>query len=129
TLAVPTMLHFMLQTYDTTSHCVSGLRWIMSGGSPVPVSLIERYATLGIEIHQTYGLTESGGPACLIAPDEALTRAGSTGKAYFHTEVRIVGERGTDVEPQGPGELVVRGPHVMLGYWEQPAAPAGGLKG
>jgi O-succinylbenzoate-CoA ligase len=127
-LAVPTMLHVMLQTYEPTSHDISGLRWIMSGGSPVPVSLIERYAKLGIEIHQTYGLTESGGPACLIAPDEAITRAGSTGKAYFHTDVRIVDERGTDVEPHVPGELLVRAPHVMLGYWNQPAATEEVLK-
>jgi acyl-CoA synthetase (AMP-forming)/AMP-acid ligase II len=127
-LAVPTMLHVMLQTYDATRHNVSGLRWIMSGGSPVLGSLIERYATLGIEIHQTYGLTESGGPACLIAPDEAITRAGSTGKAYFHTEVRIVDERGTPVEPQVSGELLVRGPHIMLGYWNQPAVTAEVLK-
>jgi acyl-CoA synthetase (AMP-forming)/AMP-acid ligase II len=127
-VAVPTMLHVMLQTYDATRLDVSGLRCIFSGGSPVPVILIERYATLGIEIHQAYGLTESGGPACLIAPDEAITRVGSTGKAYFHTEVRIVDELGTDVEPQVPGELLVRGPHVMLGYWNQPAATAEVLK-
>jgi len=127
-LAVPTMLHFMLQTYDATSPDVSGLRWILSGGSPVPVPLIERYAKLGIEIHQTYGLTESGGPACLIAPDEAITRAGSTGKAFFHTDVRIVDERGADVEPNVPGEILVRGPHVMLGYWNQPAATAEAIR-
>jgi len=127
-MAVPAMLNFMLQTYDATSHDVSALRWIMSGGSPVPVTLIERYARLGIEIHQVYGLTESGGPACLIAPDEAITRAGSTGKAFFHTDVRIVDERGTDVRPQVPGELLVRGPHVMLGYWNQPAATVEVLK-
>ena len=127
-LAVPTMLHFMLQTYDATSPDVSGLRWILSGGSPVPVPLIERYAKLGIEIHQTYGLTESGGPACLIAPDEGITRAGSTGKAFFHTDVRIVDERGADVEPNVPGEILVRGPHVMLGYWNQPAATAEAIR-
>ncbi len=123
-LAVPAMLNFMLQTYDAASHDVSRLRWIMSGASPVPVTLIERYAKLGIEIHQVYGLTESGGPACLIAPDEAIARAGSTGKAFFHTDVRIVDERGADVPPNVPGELLVRGPHVMLGYWNRPEATA-----
>ena len=127
-VAVPAMLNFMLQTYNATGHDVSALRWILSGGSPVPVILIERYAKLGIEIHQVYGLTESGGPGCLVAPDEALTRAGSTGKAFFHTDVRIVDERGTNVEPHVPGELLVRGPHVMLGYWNQPAATAEAIK-
>jgi acyl-CoA synthetase (AMP-forming)/AMP-acid ligase II len=127
-LAVPTMLQFMLQTYDAMSLDVSALRWILSGGSPVPVPLIERYAEFGIEIHQTYGLTESGGPACLIAPDDAITRAGSAGKAFFHTDVRIVDERGAEVGPHVPGEILVRGSHVMLGYWNQPAATAEAIK-
>ena len=69
TLAVPAMLNFMLQTYRAAEHQPLRLRWIMSGAAPVPPSLIEEYARLGLEIHQVYGLTESGGPACLISPD------------------------------------------------------------
>ena len=72
TLAVPAMLNFMLQTYDPSVHQPLQLRWIMSGAAPVPPSLIEEYAGLGLEIHQVYGLTETCGPACLISPDEAL---------------------------------------------------------
>ncbi len=60
------MLNFMLQSYDPKKYDISSLRWIMSGAAPVPVTLIEAYAKLGIEIHQVYGLTESCGPACLI---------------------------------------------------------------
>jgi acyl-CoA synthetase (AMP-forming)/AMP-acid ligase II len=79
-LLVPAMLQFMLQTRPERID-TSRLRWIMSGASPVPVTLIEAYAELGIEIHQVYGLTESCGPACLISPDEALKRAGSTARS------------------------------------------------
>ena len=64
----------------------------MSGAAPVPVTLIESYAKRGIEIHQVYGLTESCGPACLISPEDAIAKAGSTGKAFFHTDVRVVDE-------------------------------------
>ena len=85
TLAVPAMLQFMLLTYDKDAHDTSSLRWVMSGAAPVPVSLIETYAAMGIEIHQVYGLTETCGPACLISPDDALDRAGSTGKEFFFT--------------------------------------------
>jgi acyl-CoA synthetase (AMP-forming)/AMP-acid ligase II len=94
----------------------------------VPPSLIEEYARLGLEIHQVYGLTESCGPACLISPDEALARIGSTGKAFFHTDVRIVDDAGADVAPDQPGEVLVRGRHIMAGYWNRPEDTAATIK-
>jgi acyl-CoA synthetase (AMP-forming)/AMP-acid ligase II len=124
TLAVPAMLNFMLLTYDKEAHDISHLRWVMSGAAPVPVSLIETYAEMGIEIHQVYGLTETCGPGCLISPDDALVRAGSTGKAFFHTEVRVVGEDGEDCGAEEAGEVWIRGPHIMVGYWNRPEATA-----
>lgn len=122
TLAVPAMLQFMRQTYDPDRHQPLALRWLMSGASPVPASLIEEYVGLGFEVHQVYGLTETGGPACLISPDAAMTKIGSTGKAFFHTEVRIVDAEGQDVGPDENGEVLVRGRHIMAGYWENPEA-------
>jgi O-succinylbenzoate-CoA ligase len=123
-LAVPAMLSFMLQVPEAERGDFSSLRWCMSGAAPVPISLIEAYAKLGIEVHQVYGLTESCGPACLISPEEALAKAGSTGKPFFHTEVRIVNERGAEAEPGEIGEVLVRGRHVMKGYWRRPEATA-----
>jgi O-succinylbenzoate-CoA ligase len=123
-LKVPAMLNFMLQTYDPAKYDLSTLRWIMSGAAPVPVTLIEAYAKLGIEIHQVYGLTESCGPACLIGPDDALAKAGSTGKAFFHTDVRVVDDKREDVGPGEQGEVIIRGPHVMKEYWNRPEATA-----
>jgi O-succinylbenzoate-CoA ligase len=123
-LAVPAMLNFMLQVPDIDRYDCSTLRWIMSGASPVPVTLIEAYAKRGIEVHQVYGLTESCGPGCLISPEDALARAGSTGKAFFHTEVRVVDGRGADVAPGQIGEVILRGPHIMKGYWNRPEATA-----
>jgi acyl-CoA synthetase (AMP-forming)/AMP-acid ligase II len=123
-LAVPAMLNFMLAAGDPGAHDLSGLRWLMSGAAPVPPALIERYAALGIEIHQVYGLTETCGPACLISPEEALAKIGSTGPAFFHTDVRVVDERGEDVAPGEIGEVIVRGAHIMKGYWNRPEATA-----
>jgi acyl-CoA synthetase (AMP-forming)/AMP-acid ligase II len=123
-LAVPAMLNFMLQVPGQERHDTSTLRWIMSGAAPVPVTLIEAYARRGIEIHQVYGLTESCGPACLISPEEAIAKAGSTGKAFFHTDVRVIDERGHDIAAGGVGEVLVRGAHVMQGYWNRPEATA-----
>lgn len=127
-LAVPAMLNFMLQVPNLAQYDHSRLRWCMSGASPVPVNLIEAYAKMGIEVHQVYGLTESCGPGALISPDEALTKAGSTGKAFFHTEIRIIDEKGEDVPPNEPGELLVKGKHVMQGYWNNPEATAKAIK-
>ena len=123
-LKVPAMLNFMLQVHDPTKHQHRDLRWILCGAAPVPVSLIEAYAKIGIEIHQIYGLTESCGPACVISAADALRKAGSTGKAFFHTDVRVVDEAGRDVAPGQSGEVIVRGRHVMKGYWNRPEATA-----
>ncbi len=123
-LAVPAMLGFMLQVPEREKFDSSSLRWCMSGAAPVPVTLIEAFAKLGIEIHQVYGLTESCGPGCLISPEAALAKAGSTGKAFFHTEVRVVNERGESVQPGESGEVILRGRHIMKGYWNRPQATA-----
>lgn len=124
TLAVPAMLNFMLPTYQPELRKSLALRWIMSGASPVPPSLIESYAQLGYEVHQVYGLTESCGPGCVISPDDALSHVGSTGKSFFHTDVRLVDEQGADVGPGVPGEVLIRGRHIMAGYWNRPEATA-----
>ena len=127
-LAVPAMLNFMLQA-GQGGRDFSSLRWIMSGAAPVPVTLIKAYEALGIEIHQVYGLTETGGPACLISSDDALTHAGSTGKAFFHTNVRVVRDDGTDCAPDEAGEVLVAGAHIMVGYWNRPEATAEAVRG
>lgn len=127
-LAVPAMLNFMLQVPHLERYDHSHLRWCMSGASPVPVNLIEACAKIGIEVHQVYGLTESCGPAALISSDEALNKAGSTGKPFFHTEIRIVDAKDNEVAPHVNGELLVKGAHVMQGYWNNPEATAKALR-
>ncbi|MGI9287772.1 MAG: long-chain-fatty-acid--CoA ligase [Pseudomonadales bacterium] len=124
TLAVPAMLGFMTQVPGFEKYDWSSLRFIMSGAAPLPVSTINAYKDLGIEIHQVYGLTESCGPACLIGPEDAMRKIGSTGKAFFHSEVRIVDEGGVDMPAGEAGEVIVRGAHIMKEYWNRPDATA-----
>ncbi len=126
-LAVPAMLNFMLQVGDLSRFDFSSMRWMMSGAAPVPVALIKRYAELGIGIRQVYGLTETCGPACLLDGADALSRAGSTGKAFFHTRVRVIDGEGKDCAPGEPGEVLVAGPHIMREYWNRPEATAATL--
>ena len=124
TLMVPVMLQFMLAVRDPEVHDASSLRWVMSGAAPVAKTLIEQYDALGIEIHQVYGLTETGGPGCLISSADAIERAGSTGKAFFFTQVRVVNDAGDDVGEDESGEVLIKGPNVMVGYWNRPEATA-----
>jgi acyl-CoA synthetase (AMP-forming)/AMP-acid ligase II len=127
-LMVPAMLNFMLQVNGAERYDFSTLRWIMTGAAPVPVALTQRYADLGIGILQVYGLTESCGPACLMDMQNALRKPESTGKAFFHTEVRVVDEQGEPCPPGVAGEVVVRGEHVMREYWNRPDATAETLR-
>jgi acyl-CoA synthetase (AMP-forming)/AMP-acid ligase II len=124
TLAVPAMLAFMLQVPDFERFDWSSLRYVTSGAAPVPVTTINTYMELGIEIHQVYGMTETCGPACLIGPDDAIHHVGSTGKSFFHTQVRIVDGQGNDMPPGEAGEVLVRGAHIMKEYWGRPEATA-----
>lgn len=123
-LAVPAMLNFMLQVPNLERFDYSRWRWCMTGAAPVPEALIEACAEIGLEIHQVYGLTESCGPAALIDADNALKRIGSTGKAFYHTDVRIVDGNGDDCPADEPGEVLVAGPHIMREYWNRPEATA-----
>ena len=79
---------------------------------------------LGIEVHQVYGMTETCGPACLIGPDDAKHKIGSTGKSFFHTRVRIADSDGRELPRGEPGEIQVQGPHNMKEYWNRPDATA-----
>jgi O-succinylbenzoate-CoA ligase len=123
-LLVPAMLNFMIQVPGVEQYDHSALRYIHSGASPLPVNLIEQYAEKGIEVHQVYGLTESCGPGCIIDAEHALKKIGSTGRAFFHTEVRVVTETGDDAEPGEQGEVWIKGMHIMKGYWNRPEATA-----
>ncbi len=123
-LKVPAMLTSMLQVYEEGKYDHERVRFCWSGAAPVPVSLIEDYEKLGIEIHQVYGLTETCGPACVIGSEDAISRAGSTGQGFFHTDVKVVDDSGKDVMPGESGEVIVRGKHIMKEYWNNPQATA-----
>jgi acyl-CoA synthetase (AMP-forming)/AMP-acid ligase II len=75
-------------------------------------------------VQQVYGLTESCGPACMITGEEAIRRIGSAGKGFLHTEVRVVDQRGRDIDVGETGEIIVAADHVMIGYWNNPEATA-----
>jgi len=123
-LAVPAMLNFMVQVPNFERFDYSSVRWMMTGAAPVPAELTQRYHDMGIGMLQVYGLTETCGPACLMDPDNALRKPSSTGRALFHTDVKIVDDNGAECAPNEAGEVWVKGPHIMREYWNRPDATA-----
>jgi len=126
--AVPAMLAFMYQHPKRVTATRPALRWVICGAAPVPVTLIEAYLAMGVEILQVYGLTETHGGICLMSPEHARTKVGSTGMPYFGIDVRVVDKAGNPVPPGIPGEVVTRGPHLISGYWNRPEATAEAIR-
>ncbi|HKV10290.1 MAG TPA: AMP-binding protein, partial [Thermoanaerobaculia bacterium] len=106
---------------------LSHLRWLISGGAPLPLYLIEAYQRRGVVFKQGYGLTEVGVNCFAMTVEESVAKPGSIGKPLMFTEARLVGEDGVKVPVGEVGELLLKGPHVCKGYWHNPEATAAAL--
>ena len=127
--AVSAMLRSLLEHPDLPKANLASLRWILCGGAPVPPALIAAFAERDVPVLQTYGATETAGPATAVDRDHALAKAGSAGLPYFHTDLRIVGKNGAAVPAGEIGEIQVRAPHLFAGYWRNPEATAAAFDG
>jgi fatty-acyl-CoA synthase len=101
---------------------LSSVRFIVTGGAPVPERLLRTYLKRGLMLLQGYGLSEAAPLALLLDPDSALTKMGSAGRPPLLVDIRIVHPDQSLVGPGETGELLVRGPNVMAGYWRRPEA-------
>jgi len=126
--AVPAMLNFMMQVPDFEKYDWSSLRWFMSGGAPLAVETIKAYKKVGIDITQAFGMTEACGSLCMVGPEDGMRKAGSVGKAYFHTELRIVDPDGKDLPAGKEGEIIARSPTIMKEYWNRPEDTAEAIR-
>jgi len=120
---VPAMLLFISQHPEFDSTDLTTLRVLVCGGAPVPEPLIKLFNGRGIPINQGYGLTETAPMVTFLSPEFSLARVGSAGTTPPFTEVRLVdAEGGLLTEPLARGEVCVKGPNVMKGYWNRPDA-------
>lgn len=122
--AVATMLAGLTQSRRFAETDLGSLRWIMSGGGALPAPLIHAFAGRGIPLVQSYGTTETAGPATVVPAAGAVARAGTSGLPFFHTDLRVVDRSGRRAEAGCSGEILVRAPHVSSGYWNDRQATA-----
>jgi fatty-acyl-CoA synthase len=128
-LGVPTIFKMWLQTQTLQAVDFSHVRFFISGGAPLPVSLIDEWlASKGGVLRQGYGLTEVGTNCFSMTNEESVAKRGSVGKPIFHSRMRLVDSAGREVAVGETGELLIAGPHVTTGYWGNPAASAQSLR-
>lgn len=128
---VPTVFHDLLHAAGPDERSRLGsLRSCYSGAAPLPAEMLERFENVtGCAIYEGYGASEAG-PCLTYNPVHARRKPGSVGLPVLASELRIVDvESGLTVARPGPtGEVHVRGPHVMAGYRNHPAATAAVLQ-
>lgn len=121
-LGVPTIWKMLSEAPEFADVDLGKIRWMISGGAPLPHYLIEAYRAKGVVLKQGFGMTEVGVNCFSMTVDEATTKAGSIGKPLMHTAVRLVDADGVDVAEGEVGEMLFRGAHVCKGYWNNPEA-------
>ncbi|MEM6793285.1 MAG: long-chain fatty acid--CoA ligase [Acidobacteriota bacterium] len=126
-LGVPTIWKMLLECPAFGEVDLSQLRWLISGGAPLPHYLSDAYRRRGVAFKQGFGMTEVGVNCFAMTAADAARKPGSIGKPMMFTEVRLVDEDGRDVGAGEVGELLFRGPHVCNGYWKNPEATAAAL--
>ena len=115
---------------DLSHYLLDQWRLMHIGAQPVPPSMIHRWMKI-FPHHQydtNYGLSESIGPGCVHLGVENIAKVGAIGKPGYQWQARIVDEAGRDVAQNQVGELIVRGPGVMVCYYKNPQATAEVLK-
>jgi long-chain acyl-CoA synthetase len=131
TVLVPTMFNAVLNHPDVDTYGLSSLRHLVYGASPMPVELLKRgLQKWGQIFAQGYGMTETSPLLTVLAPadhildgtPEQVRRLSSCGREVLGVEVRVVNVEGEEVHPGEIGEIIARGPNVMLGYWHMPEA-------
>jgi acyl-CoA synthetase (AMP-forming)/AMP-acid ligase II len=126
---VPAMIQVALSEPRAREADFSALGHLVYGGSPIPRTLLERALdTFGCGLAQIYGLTETGNTAVCLRPEDHLDRESellrAAGKPYPGVELRCIDAAGRTLPPRAVGEICIRSPANMVGYWSQPEATA-----
>ncbi|MDE2352857.1 MAG: long-chain fatty acid--CoA ligase [Alphaproteobacteria bacterium] len=124
TVLVPAQLEAMMALPRWNGADLSSLRVISTGSTIISEAFIRRVSERGIPVIPVYGSTETCPIAAYVRAGDALRKAGSTGIAALHCELKIVDDEGRELPPGQDGEILVRGPNVASGYWHAPEETA-----
>ncbi|HEY2194890.1 MAG TPA: long-chain fatty acid--CoA ligase [Actinomycetospora sp.] len=111
---VPTMFAALARSPRFGATDLSSVRYLLCGGAPVPPSLLETFAARGLTFLQGYGMTEAAPGVLLLDREHAVEKTGTAGRPHFFSDVRL----------DDRGEILVRGPNVVDGYWQRPRESA-----
>jgi long-chain acyl-CoA synthetase len=126
---VPTMYAALLHHPDRDQHDASSLNLCVSGGSAMPVEVLRGFdEAFGAKVLEGYGLSETTGMGTFNTPDRER-KPGSIGVPVGGTEIRLVDDEDNEVDAGEPGELTMRGPFVMQGYWDRDEATGEVMRG
>ncbi len=121
---VPTMMDMMYRSEVFKSSSLKTVRYAIVGGEPMPLNLIDAWQDKGIPVRQGYGLTEFGPNVFSLNQEDSKRKIGSIGFPNFYISTRVVDDKGMDVAQGELGELILKGPVCMDGYWNNPKATA-----
>ena len=127
TSLVPTMLHRLLNSPGGTAWPDS-LRTVLLGGAAARQDLLDAAAEAELPVATTYGLTETASQVATAPPREARSKPGSVGRPLMFTEVRIADTGGRALGREETGEILVRGPQVMISYYGNARATGSALR-
>lgn len=119
TIGVPMQYQMLADRPEFRLATFEHLRVAGVGAAPVPRDLLDTWARKGVNLAQSYGLTEAFSVA-ILPPHKAKNRIGSAGHRMMHTRLRIFGPDGEVLPPGEVGEIRIRGPAVTPGYWRNP---------
>jgi long-chain acyl-CoA synthetase len=116
----PTMYTAWVAVPGAEQYDLSAVRLAVSGAAPLPPDVLRDFKSIfGVEIYEGYGLTETA-PTVASNRMSKRPRPGSIGLPLPEVEFRLIDEEGADVELGDPGEIIVKGPNVFMGYWNRP---------
>lgn len=116
-LGVPTIWKLLLDAPEFATVDLSAVRWLISGGAPLPHSITAAYQRRGVVFKQGYGMTEVGVNCFTMTVADSFRKPGSIGRPMLFTEVRLLDADDRPVPVGEVGEMWIRGPHVSSGYW------------